>query len=523
MRLMGLIPAAFASASILCGFASAQTLRVVPSADLSELDPTKGANLVSRIYSQMVFETLFALDSRLQPQLMMLESYEKSADGLTYRFVLRPGLRFQDGSSVRSTDVIASLRRWMDTTAIGDQLGSRLKSLRTDDDRVFTLVLKAPFGLVEFVLAGPGSPIAAIMPEAAATRPAGTPLTEPVGSGPFRYVASERREGARAVFERNPYYVPRSEPADGLAGGRIVKVDRVEWVIMPDATTAANALATGEVDFWEGASPDLLDYVRKRGMTVRRNNALPSVAFVRPNFQHKPFSDPRARLALALLVDQEEMMQSFAGDGAWTTCYSYSICGSPFGTEAGSEAIRKPDVARARALLAEAGYHGETLVLLGTPTLAPINAMTQVLAKRLQEAGVTVDVQMTDFATMLQRINQRERPDQPRDRSTYDLFTYYAVGSAWFHPLMNVPLDLSCAGRNWAGFPCDPEGESLRQAFLSAPAAEQSARFEQFQRYLWTFLPYIPAGQFDVVNSYSPKISGVLDAYFLPYWNIQKR
>lgn len=523
MRFLGLIGAALASASILSGAASAQILRVVPSADLSELDPTKGANLVSRIYSQMVFETLFALDSHLQPQLMMLESYDKSADGLTYRFVLRPGLRFQDGAPVRSADVVASLKRWMDTTAIGGQLGSRLDTLQAVDDRVFTLALKAPFGLVEFILAGPGSPIAAIMPEAAATRPVGSPLTEPVGSGPFRYVASERREGARAVFERNPYYVPRSEPADGLAGERIVKVDRVEWVIMPDATTAANALATGEVDFWEGASPDLLDYVRKRGMTVRRNNALPSVAFVRPNFQHKPFSDPRARMALALLVDQEEMMQSFAGDGAWSKCYSFSICGSPFGTEAGSEAVRKPDVARARALLAEAGYEGETLVLLGTPTLAPINAMTQVLAERLKQAGVNVDVQITDFATMLQRINQRETPGQPRDHGTYDLFAYYAVGSSWFHPLMNVPLDLSCGGRNWPGFPCDPEGEALRQAFLSAPTADQPAKFEKFQRYLWTFLPYIPAGQFDVVNSYSPKISGVLDAYFLPFWNIQKR
>ena len=501
---------------------AAQTLRVVPSADLSELDPTRGANLVSRIYAQMVFDTLFALDSRLQPQLMMRESYTKSADGLSYDFVLRPGLRFHDGTAVRSADVVASLERWMGSTAIGGQLGSRTEALRVSDDRRFTLALKAPFGLVEFLLAGPGAPIAAIMPEAAARRPVGSPLPEPVGSGPFRYVASERREGARAVFERNPDYVARTEPADGLAGARVVKVDRVEWTVMPDATTAANALANGEVDFWEGASPDLLDYLRGRGMTVRRNNALPSVAFVRPNFQHKPFSDPRARMALALLVDQDEMLQSFAGEGDWKACHSFSVCGSSFGTEAGSEPFRKPDVARARALLAEAGYKGETLVLLGTPTLAPINAMTQVLAKRLQEAGVAVDVQMTDFATMLQRINQHETPGQARDRGTYDLFAYYAVGSSWFHPLMNLPLDLSCAGRNWPGFPCDPEGEALRQAFLSAPLAEQPARFEQFQRHLWTFLPYVPAGQFDVVNSYRPGITGVLDAYFLPYWNIVK-
>ena len=131
-----------------------------------------------------------------------------------------------------------------------------------------------------------------------------------------------------------------------------------------------------------------------------------------------------------------------------------------------------------------------------------------------------VDVQMTDFATMLQRINAREEPGQ---RGSYDLFAYYAVGSSWFHPLMNVSLDLSCGGRNWPGFPCDETGESLRQAFLSAATpAEQTERFARLSERAWAYLPYVPAGQFDVVNSYRPSLKGVLDAYFLPYWNIEK-
>lgn len=496
------------------------TLRVVPSADISELDPTRGSNLVSRIYAQMVFDTLFALDGKLAPQPMMVESTEISPDRLTYRFTLRPGLRFHDGSPVTTADVIASLERWMHNTSIGNQLAARTASLSLIDDRRFSLVLRQPFELVEFMLAGPGAPIAAIMRESDAKRPVGSPLPQPIGSGPFRFVAPERQEGARAVFERNPDYISRTEPPDGLAGARVVKVDRVEWIVMPDATTAANALVTGQVDFWEGASPDLLGYLKQRGLVVRRNNALPSVAFVRPNFQHKLFADVRARQALALLVDQDEMMQAFAAENAWTACRSFSVCGSPLGSEAGSEPYRKPDVVRAKTLLAEAGYNGEKLVLLGTPTLAPINAMTQVLAKRLQDAGVAVDVQMTDFATMLQCINARE---QPGDRGGWDLFAYYAVGSSWFHPLMNVAIDLSCAGRNWPGFPCDAAGEALRQDFLNAAnATGQKARFEILEKHLWQVLPYIPAGQFDVVNSYRPTLKGVLDAYFLPYWNIEK-
>ncbi|MBN9063736.1 MAG: hypothetical protein BGP06_18735 [Rhizobiales bacterium 65-9] len=499
-----------------------RVLKVVPSTDISELDPTRGANLISRVYSQMVFDTLYALDKDLTPQPMMVDKKTVSEDGLTYTFTLRQGLKFHDGSPVTTRDVVASIERWMNGTSIGGQLKSRLASLTSVDDLTFKLVLNQKFGLVEFMLAGPGAPIAAIMREADAKRPDNVPLTNPIGSGPFKYVASERQAGARAVFERNPDYLVRSEPANGLAGARNVKVDRVEWTIMPDATTAANALATGEVDFWDTVGPDLTPFLRKRGVTVRRTASLPTVAFVRPNFQLPPFNDVRARQALALLIDQDEMMPAVAGDdGKWEHCYSFSICGSVYGTESGSEPYRKVDIPKAKKLLAEAGYKGETLILIGTPQLAPINAMTQILARRLQEAGVKVDVQMTDFPGMLQRINQR---NLPIGSGGYNLFAYYAVGTSWFHPLTNVSLDLNCEGKSWPGFPCDPEGEKLRQAFLAAPdEAARKTAFEAFQKRMWDFIPYVPAGQFDVVNAYRPNISGVLDSYFLAYWNIEKK
>lgn len=523
LRCLALLGAAIALlAQPAAGQDPRRVLRVVPSADLAELDPTRGPNLVARIYSQMVYDTLFALDAGIAPRPLMLERHSVSDDGLTYRFTLREGLRFHDGSPVSTRDVIASLERWMGGTSIGEQLRRRVAGMQILDDRSFTLTLSQRFGLVEFMLAGPGAPIAAIMPERDARRAADVPLTRPIGSGPFRYVAERRREGNIVVFERNADYPSRSEPTDGLAGARIVRVDRVEWVIMPDATTAANALATGEVDFIEAVGPDLAGFLRRRGMTVRRITALPTYAFVRPNFQIPPFNDIRARQALALLVDQNAMMPAVAGsDGRWEACHSFSVCGSAYGTEAGSEPYRQADVARARQLLAEAGYRGETLVLLGTTQLAPINAMTLVLARRLQEAGVNVDVQMTDFPTMLQRMHAENRPI---GQGGYHLFPYYALGTSWFHPLMNLSLYLACGQRTWAGYPCDEQGEGLRQAFLAAPdEAARRAGFEAFQRRAWEFIPYVPAGQFDVFSAWRPGITNILDAYFIAYWNIEKR
>jgi len=499
-----------------------KTLTVVPSADVAELDPARAANQIGRIYAQMVFDSLFALDHTLSPKPMMVERETVSADGLIYNFTLRDNLRFHDASPVTTSDVIASLEHWMAGTSVGAQLKARLASMRAIDARRFTLTLNQRFGLTEFVLAGAGAPMAAIMREADAKRPDGVAITAPIGSGPFRYIAAERESGHRVVFARNPDYPARAEPPDGAAGGRVVKIDRVVWTIIPDPTTAANALVKGEVDFWDTVSPDLIPFLRKAGITVRRTASLQSAVWIRPNFELPPFDNAKARQALALLFDQTEIMQAVAGDSGWATCFSFSICGSILGTEAGAEPYRKPDPARAKQLLADSGYKGEPIVIVGTPQLPVINAVSLVMAQRLRDIGAKVDLQMGDWATVYKRVNTPHIPPGP---NAWNLVGTYSLGGTWFNPLTNVALDTSCgaSASSSMGMPCDPEGEKLRQAVLAAP--DQPARlatFETFQEHAWTFLPYIPGGQFDINNAYGKNISGVLDGYVINYWNIDK-
>jgi peptide/nickel transport system substrate-binding protein len=255
MRLCGHFFAAGALAVVAgtaWGQAPATVLRVAPSADVQELDPTRGRNLISRIYSQMVFDTLFALDHTLSPKPMMVDHETVSDDRLTYTFTLRARLKFHDGSPVTTRDVIASLNRWLDGSTVGASLKSRIGLLSANDDLTLTLVLKEPFGLVEFMLAGAGAPIPGIMREKDANRPESEAMTAPIGSGPFRHVASERVSGHRVVFERNADYAVRPEPPDGLAGGKIVKVDRVEWTVLPDNTTTKKPPMTCRSSAYDG-------------------------------------------------------------------------------------------------------------------------------------------------------------------------------------------------------------------------------------------------------------------------------
>jgi peptide/nickel transport system substrate-binding protein len=518
--------AAFLSGLLCLGTAAAaqaptQVLKVVPSADVAELDPARAANQIGRIYSQMVFDTLYALDHTLSPKPMMVDKETISEDRLTYTFTLRPDLKFQDGSPVTTRDVAASLTHWMTGSATGGELKSRLDSMTVQDPLTFTLKLKQRFGLLEFLLAGAGAPIAGIMREADAARPDNVPMTNPVGSGPFRYVASERVSGHRVVFERSPDYIPRAEPPDGAAGARIVKVARVEWNIMPDPTTAANALVTGEADFWDTVTPDMVPFLKEHGVNVRRTAALPSVAWIRPNFELPPFNDPRARQALALLIDQKEFMQAVAGDTPWTTCYSFSVCGSLLGTEVGSP-YRRTDIAKAKQLLAEAGYKGEPVVVVGTPQLPIINAMTQLLSQRLRDAGVTVDMQMGDWASIFTRMNT---PHLTPGHGAWNVGGTYSLGGTAFNPLTNSVLDTSCGPNSTSrmGWPCDAEGDTLRKAVTAAPDDEsRKAAFEAFQKRMWQFIPLVPAGQFDQQNAYGKNISGVLGGYVIIYWNMEK-
>jgi peptide/nickel transport system substrate-binding protein len=522
------------SVAFLCGLlcfvggsASAQStskvLRVVPSADVAELDPARAANQIGRIYSQMVFDTLFALDQNLSPKPMMVDKETISSDGLTYTFTLRTGLKFHDGSPVTTRDVTASLTHWMDGASTGGELKSRLEAMSIVDPLTFTLKLKQRFGLLEFLLAGAGAPIAGIMREADATRDASVPLTNPIGSGPFRYVASERESGHRVVFARNADYIPRAEPPDGAAGARIVKVDRVKWTIIPDPTTAANALVTGEADFWDTVTAEMVPFLKSHGINVRRTASLPSVAWIRPNFELPPFNDARARQALALLVDQKEFMQVVAGDNPSSTCYSFSVCGSLLGTEIGSEPYHKTDVAKAKELLAEAGYKGEPVVVLGTPQLPIISVMSQLLAQRLREAGVNVDLEMGDWATVFTRMNTAHLAP---GHGGWNVTATYSLGGTSFNPLTNTMLNTSCGPTSTSrmGWPCDEQGDELRRAVLAAPdEAARKAAFETFQKRMWQFIPFVPAGQFDQQNAYGKNISGVLGGYVISYWNIEKK
>jgi peptide/nickel transport system substrate-binding protein len=201
--------------------ARARTLRVVPETLTTILDPHFTTSFTARDFSYLVFDTLFAVDDQWRPQPQMVERWQRSDDGLTWTFTLREGLVFHDGSPVTAEDCVASLRRWGARDALGGLLLRATGSLEPVDAATFRLVLSQPFGLVLEALAKPGAMVPMIMPKRLAETPATRPITEPVGSGPYRFVAEEYRAGDRIVLARHAAYKPRPSPPSGPAAASI--------------------------------------------------------------------------------------------------------------------------------------------------------------------------------------------------------------------------------------------------------------------------------------------------------------
>jgi peptide/nickel transport system substrate-binding protein len=381
--------------------------------------------------------------------------------------------------------------------------------------------LKEPFAWTEFALGGFAGVVAVIMREKDAMIDPNQAATDSIGSGPFKFNKAEWVPGSKVVYDKNADYVPRSEPPSGTAGGKVVKVDRVEYKVIPEAATQANAIIAGEVDFLDQAAIDIIPTVeRNRDIVIEAITPLANYGILRPNHLHPPFNNPKARQALAYLMDQKDYAAAaFGPQKWWRECYSYFICDGPYGTEVGSEAYRKPDLAKAKQLLAEAGYKGEKIVIIGASDLPALNALTQVTTAKLKEIGVNVDLVMSDWGGVVTRRSKKDPPEQ----GGWHIFHTTWGGAPMASPLTSSSTNTACDGRNWFGWPCDEAANKLRDQFIrAANPAEQKAALEALHKRLWEAFPFVLTGQYVQPQVWRKNVTGVLKANTQVWWNIDK-
>jgi peptide/nickel transport system substrate-binding protein len=502
---------------------SQKTLRFIPQADLRSIDPIWTTAYVTRNFGYLVFDTLFALDKDFKPQPQMVDRWTASEDKLTYNFALRDGLRWHDGQPVRAADCIASIERWGKRDTLGQKLMEAVGEMQAVDEKTFTVKLKSPFPLILDALGKLSSNVPFMMPERLAKTDAYQQISAAIGSGPFKFVKEEWEPGHKAVFVKNADYVPREEAPSFAAGGKVAKVDRVEWLYIPDAATAAAALNAGEADWYEQPPADLVPlFAANQDITVTTVDPLGNHGILRFNHIQPPFNNLKLREAVLNLVDQKDYMGAAAGDPKyWKTCAALFGCGTPFETNAGADALRNgPNPARAKQLIQESGYKGEKIVLLSATDQPIVQGQALVTLDALRKVGLNVELQAMDWGTLITRRTSKE----PVKKSGWSIFHTWTSAPDFFSPAVNLPVRAN-GEKAWFGWPTDPKIEELISAWFKAPdltAQKKLAADIQVEAYA-NDVPYVPTGQFVAPTAYRKNLEGIIIAPVVFLWNVEKK
>ncbi len=514
--------AAGAMVAVSAGSAEAQaqkTLRVVMHSDLKILDPIWTTAYIVRNHGYMIYDTLFAQDAdgNIKPQ--MAEKHEVSADQLTHTITLRDGLLWHDGAPVTAEDCAASIKRWGARDSAGQKLLTFVESISASDAKTIVIKLKSPTGLVLIGLGKPSSNVPFMMPKRVAETDPNTQISEFIGSGPFVFKKDEWKPGDKTVYLKFDKYKPRSEPASGLSGGKVVKVDRVEWRAISDQQQIANALLAGEIDYVEQPKHDLIPlYKKDSNVIVKDYNPLGNQYTLRMNWLHKPFDNPKVRQAMLYAMNQKDFLEGVIGNADYyKECKSMFICGTTFASVKGMEDKLTSNFAKAKELLAEAGYDGTPVVLMQSTDLDVLTNLAPVAKNLMEKAGFKVDMQSSDWQTVVAR---RVKKDPP-SAGGWNAFLTSWVSADVTNPVIAGFVNSGCE-KAMFGWPCDEKMEKLRDDFArETDPAKQKAIAEAVQQRYSEVVTHLYLGQWYQPVAHRNTVSGILTGPAPMFWNVE--
>jgi peptide/nickel transport system substrate-binding protein len=491
---------------------AAKTIVFTPHADLASLDPVWTTADITRNFSLAVYDTLYGYDAEFNVQPQMVDGHVVSDDGKQWDLTLREGLAFHDGTPVLARDCVATIQRFAKRDPFGGALIARTDELSAPSDKVIRFRLKKPFALLPNAL---GQVYCAIMPERLAKTDAMQQVSEAMGSGPFKFVASERIPGQRVVYVKNDKYVPRKDGKPSFnAGPKIVYIDRVVWNFIPDDATKAAALTQKEIDWWENPAIDLVPQLRRDSdLTLAVKDRTGEIGCLRFNHLYPPFDNAAIRRVVVEAMDQKEIMEAVAGadPSLIKTDVGIFVPGTPMASTVGVEVTRGPkDYNKLKQDLIAAGYKGEKVVILAATTISTIWAAAQVASDTLKKIGMNTDLVALDWVTVVSRRASKE----PIDKGGWNIFYTYLGGFANITPAPAIPIQSSGVNGSWFGWPTDPKMEELRAAWFDAPdVAAQKEICEAMQVEFWKSPPYAPLGMYVQPTAFHNYLTDIRDGW----------
>ena len=495
---------AAAAGALLPGASRAQGTSVANIATIGDpgsLDPMPfTADLVSEI-DQHVHETLYIFDPSLNFSPVLASAMPAiSENGKRYVIPLRANVRFHDGSMMVADDVVASLTRWVRLSPRGKTITDYVEAIAAPDANTVEIGLKRPYAPLVALLAYPNG-AAAIMPKRLAT--AAEPLKEYVGTGPYRFVEYKPDQYVRVV--RYPEYVSPPGKADGYAGERKALIDELRFIPVPNPTTRTDGLLSGQYHFADLLTPE--SYARLKGSATVRQGIVqsPNSSIMIFNTRAGVLSDVRLRRAVQAAIVPEDMMAAAFGDRAlWRMEGSIYPRGTVY-YDPEAPGYNKHDPDKARALMKQAGYDGKPVRFLVTTQYDYMNKIGQVAQAQLEDVGFKVDVQVMDWATLLQK------------RTNENLWESFIAA----HNLVADPTLITIMNPSYPGW-WDSEGKraALTEFVTETDQAKRVAIWKRIQALFYSEVPTIKLGEWFFLYGISSKLNGYTPVPWPCFWNV---
>lgn len=457
-----------------------------------------------------MFEGLYTFDASNAPVGLLAESDSLSADGKTITITLRKGVKFHNGQDMTSADVLASLNRWGEHGSRGGLLFGNVESVEATGEHEITIRLKEPFGpwknLMAFINGGPAIYPASVM-EASGKEPIAP--ENYIGTGPYKF--SEWQPNRHVELVRYDGYVSADGAANGYAGERKANFDALRFIPVPDVGTRVSGLKAGDFDYAESIPGDLYaDLAADAGVKTILNGG-PIFGLVFMNSKDGPLKENFAlRRAIQTAINKTPALQIAIGpEGLWRANGSFLPDGNVWYTDSGADNFSKGDAEAAKTMAKDAGYTGDPIKFMVSTNYPFHYDSAIVYTKQLAQAGFNIDLQVYDWATLIQK---RAQPDQ------WDLFFTH-------HGFVPDPILISVMNDNYPGWWSTPEKAELKAKFTaSSDPEERKAIWSDIQALIYDQVPTMKTGDVYTYNIASPKLQGLGEATLIwpHFWNVSK-
>ncbi len=366
-------------------------------ANVNSLDQMTSNTISTRNIAMNVFETLTTRDENNNPILDLADSLAEAPDKLSYTFKLRPGVVFHNGKPLTSADVAASFDRYS-KIGLDRQMFDNVAGWDAPDPMTFVIRMKAAQPTFIEKLSSFSIPVVIVPAEARDDPPQ---QLRTIGTGPWQLVQSV--PGSFVTLKRYDGYKPntRFEQRTGFGGYKQACLDQVTFRIVTEGGARVAGLETGELHAVEDVPTKSMERLRtnKDVRLLPLNNWWIQIATM--NASNPPTDDIRVRQAIQAVLDMDEIMDA-ATDGNYRLNYGYAYPNQPDYVETGKATYNQKDPAKAKRLLAEAGYKGQPIVLLTNKDYASMYNAALVVQEQLKAVGVNADLKVVDWPTSVQ-------------------------------------------------------------------------------------------------------------------------